>query len=83
MLRSSSVPYPRWSAARARYEWLDPRDWNWSRRHARVVIETLLEPGGFEVIGLLDQRQEICESRLTGVPVLGGDDLPGQISEQE
>lgn len=43
--------------------------------HAKVVIEILRAVGGYELIGLLDPRQELWGSNLLGVPVLGDDAL--------
>lgn len=42
--------------------------------HAKVVIE-ILRATGWEVVGLLDPRQELWGAAVLGVPVLGGDDL--------
>lgn len=43
--------------------------------HAKVALDTLAAMGGFEVVGLLDPRQELWGRQVAGVPVLGGDDL--------
>jgi sugar O-acyltransferase (sialic acid O-acetyltransferase NeuD family) len=41
--------------------------------HAKVVIEILRKIGGFELIGLLDQRPELWGTKVLGVEVLGDD----------
>jgi UDP-perosamine 4-acetyltransferase len=43
--------------------------------HAKVVIEILRAAGGFDVVGLLDPREDLWGKKVLGVPVLGGDDL--------
>jgi UDP-perosamine 4-acetyltransferase len=43
-----------------------------------VVLETLLETGGYEVVGLLDPRRELWGTEVLGVAVLGDDDLLGR-----
>lgn len=42
--------------------------------HACVVLEALAAMGGFEVVGLLDQRTDLQGTSVLGVPVVGGDD---------
>lgn len=43
--------------------------------HAKVIIEILTKSGGFEIIGLLDNKKELWNSRILDLPVLGGDEL--------
>jgi sugar O-acyltransferase (sialic acid O-acetyltransferase NeuD family) len=43
--------------------------------HAKVVLEALAALGGFDVVGLLDPRQELWHTQVLGAPVLGGDAL--------
>jgi sugar O-acyltransferase (sialic acid O-acetyltransferase NeuD family) len=43
--------------------------------HAKVVLEALAGVGGFEIVGLLDPREELWGGNVGGVPVLGGDEL--------
>ena len=46
--------------------------------HARVVIEILRLMDGVELVGLLDRKDELRQTDILGVPVLGGDELmPG------
>lgn len=46
--------------------------------HARVVLETLAAVGGYEVVGLLDPREELAGTTVHGVAVLGDDELLGR-----
>jgi len=43
--------------------------------HAKVVLEILQLMGGYELVGLLDPQKELWNTKVLGVPVLGGDDL--------
>lgn len=43
--------------------------------HAKVVIEILRLIGGYELIGLLDPKQELWGTKVLGIPVLGDDTL--------
>jgi len=43
--------------------------------HAKVVIEILQLMGGYELVGLLDPKKELWNTKVLGIPVLGGDDL--------
>lgn len=43
--------------------------------HAKVVIEIIRLAGEFEVVGLLDPRQELWNTKVLGAPVLGDDSL--------
>ena len=43
--------------------------------HAKVVLDALTAMEGFEVVGLLDPREDLWGSKVAGVTVLGGDDL--------
>ena len=43
--------------------------------HAKVVLEILRLMGGYELVGLLDPKQELWNSEVLGIPVLGNDDL--------
>ncbi|MDA0747988.1 MAG: NeuD/PglB/VioB family sugar acetyltransferase, partial [bacterium] len=42
--------------------------------HAKLVIDTLQEIGIFEIVGLVDPRQELWMTSVLGVRVLGGDE---------
>lgn len=50
--------------------------------HAKVVIEILQIVGVYEIVGLLDPKQELWNTEVLGVPVLGDDDLLPQLYEQ-
>jgi len=43
--------------------------------HAKVVIDAIQLDGRFELIGLLDARQEMSGETVLGVPILGDDSL--------
>jgi len=43
--------------------------------HAKVVLEILQLIGGYELVGLLDPKQELSGTNVLGVPVLGNDGL--------
>ena len=43
--------------------------------HAKVVVEILHLVGGYEVVGLLDPKQELWNTEVLGIPVLGDDSL--------
>jgi UDP-perosamine 4-acetyltransferase len=43
--------------------------------HAKVVLDILAAHGGWDVVGLLDADPALTGTRLSGVPVLGGDEL--------
>ncbi len=43
--------------------------------HAKVVMEILKLVGGYELVGLLDPKQELWNTRVSGIPVLGDDNL--------
>jgi sugar O-acyltransferase (sialic acid O-acetyltransferase NeuD family) len=43
--------------------------------HAKVIIELLRATGGYEVIGLLDSREDLHGTEVLGIRVLGGDEL--------
>jgi sugar O-acyltransferase (sialic acid O-acetyltransferase NeuD family) len=50
--------------------------------HAKVVLEALAAVGGYEVVGLLDPRQELWGQRVLGIPVAGDDSqLPRHYDE--
>ena len=44
--------------------------------HARVIIEILRSNESYDLVGLLDPGPELHGLDVLGVPVLGGDDLP-------
>ena len=46
--------------------------------HSTVLIEALAAIGGYEVVGLLDPRQELHGTTVLGIPVLGDDGLIGE-----
>lgn len=48
--------------------------------HAKVVIEILRACGGCELVGLLDPRDDLQGTKVLGVPVLGGDDMLGELA---
>ncbi|MCL0053826.1 acetyltransferase [Dehalococcoidia bacterium] len=50
--------------------------------HARVVIEILRLVGGYTLYGLLDPKQELWNSRVLDVPVLGDDSLLDDLYSQ-
>lgn len=50
--------------------------------HAKVVIEILQLMGGYEFAGLLDPKQELWDTRVSGVPVLGNDELLSKLYAQ-
>ena len=43
--------------------------------HAKVVAEILKLSGDYEVVGLLDPRQELWNTEVLGIPVMGDDTL--------
>jgi len=43
--------------------------------HAKVVMDIIQLQNSYEVIGLLDPNEELWQSAVLGVPVLGSDDL--------
>ena len=43
--------------------------------HSKVVIEILRLTGDYEIMGLLDAKEALWNTRVLEVPVLGGDDL--------
>lgn len=47
--------------------------------HAKVVIEILRLTGGYDIIGLLDQREELWGTSVSRVKVLGGDSMMSDI----
>lgn len=42
--------------------------------HAKVVLEALAEVGAYEVVGLVDPREDLWGGEINGVPVLGDDE---------
>lgn len=49
--------------------------------HARVVIEELLAPGEFEVVGLIDDFPDNADRRIGGVTVVGSQQDLGALRE--
>jgi UDP-perosamine 4-acetyltransferase len=47
--------------------------------HARALLEIVLLRGEFEVVGLLDEDASRHDRELSGVPILGGDELLPQL----
>jgi UDP-perosamine 4-acetyltransferase len=47
--------------------------------HAKVIVELLRTLGTHEVIGLLDPDHRLWNTRVVGVPVLGGDELMARL----
>jgi UDP-perosamine 4-acetyltransferase len=43
--------------------------------HAKVMIEILLSAQEYEIIGLLDPKPALWNTKVLGIPVLGNDDL--------
>jgi len=43
--------------------------------HAKVVIEILRLMGSYELVGLLDPKQELWDTEVLSIPVLGDDNL--------
>ena len=50
--------------------------------HARVIIDILTTIGGFDLVGLLDQDPTLWRTEVLGVPVLGNDNLLGEMYQQ-
>nr|MBP6342795.1 hypothetical protein [Candidatus Omnitrophota bacterium] len=42
--------------------------------HAGVVVDTLKEIGGYELVGFLDNTPSLQNKTISGVPVLGSSD---------
>src|SRR4051812_33573852 len=45
--------------------------------HAKVVLDALEVGGGYDIVGLLDPREDLIGTVVHGVTVLGNDDLLG------
>lgn len=50
--------------------------------HAKVVIEILRLIGGYELVGLLDPREELWNTDVIGVTILGNDDFLPELYNQ-
>ena len=50
--------------------------------HAKVVIEILRLMGSYELVGLLDPKQELWNTKVLEVPVLGDDNLLPKLYDQ-
>ncbi len=50
--------------------------------HAKVVIELLRLNGGYEIVGLLDRKQELVGQMVLDVPILGNDSLLDKLVSQ-
>jgi UDP-perosamine 4-acetyltransferase len=50
--------------------------------HAKVVLEILRLIGGYEIVGLLDPKQELWGTEVLGVPVLGDDGLLSELYKE-
>jgi len=50
--------------------------------HAKVVIEVLSLVGGYQIVGLLDPKQDLWNTQILGVPVLGDDNLLSELRAQ-
>lgn len=50
--------------------------------HAKVIIDALHLSGEFDIIGLLDSNQDLWNTQVLGVPVLGNDKLLTALSQQ-
>lgn len=50
--------------------------------HAKVVIEILSQARDIELIGLVDSREDLWQTEVLGVPVLGGDELLSELYQK-
>jgi len=50
--------------------------------HAKVIIDILRLMGGYELVGLLDPKEELRGADVVGVPVIGADDLLPELYDQ-
>lgn len=50
--------------------------------HAKVMIEIIRQIGGYDLIGLLEKNKKLWGATVSGVPVLGGDDLLRKIYKE-
>ena len=50
--------------------------------HAKVVIEILRLMGNWDIVGLLDPKEELLDTQVLGIPVLGDDSLLGRMYQQ-
>lgn len=50
--------------------------------HAKVLIDLLRLLGDYQVVGLVDPRQDLWGTHVLGVPVLGSDELLPRLREQ-
>ncbi|MFC2035007.1 acetyltransferase [Chloroflexota bacterium] len=50
--------------------------------HAKVVIEILRLSNNYELVGLLDSRQELWNTELLGIPVIGDDSLLAELNKR-
>jgi UDP-perosamine 4-acetyltransferase len=48
--------------------------------HAKVVIEALRLTGAWNIVGLLDTDENLLDTSVAGVPVLGGDEQLDQLA---
>ncbi len=50
--------------------------------HAKVVIDLIRLQGEYDVIGLLDPKRELWQRTVSGIPVLGSDELLSELRQQ-
>lgn len=50
--------------------------------HAKVIIELLRLVGGYDLVGLLDPKQQLWGHEVLGVPVLGDDSMLPELYDQ-
>ena len=51
--------------------------------HAKVVVEILRATGKYEVVGLLDRNSSLKGTEVSGIQVLGGDELLPSLVQEE
>jgi UDP-perosamine 4-acetyltransferase len=50
--------------------------------HAKVVIEILRSASQHEIVGLVDQNGDLCNTLILGIRVLGNDNLLSELKQQ-
>lgn len=51
--------------------------------HARAIMEILVSLTDFQLVGLLDPDPALRGNKVSGIPVLGGDDLLASLKDQD